>query len=121
MKYRDLIERLFWTVVAAALTNFGSIELLGIAAWKAAALAGINGAVTFLLVVARARLAVLPDPGAGLPGLPTNGTVNIAERLGLPYDPEPSTRDRGAVSVATVCLIVLAVIAVLWVFGEVPR
>lgn len=69
---RDTLERLFWTVVAAALTNLGSVGLLGIEAWKAAALAGINGAVTFVLVIARQRLAVLPNPGEGLPGLPTD-------------------------------------------------
>lgn len=85
MNLRDLAERLFWTVVAAALTNLGSVGLLDVAAWKAAALAAINGAVTFLLVVARQRLAVLPDPGAGLPGLPAddagNGTVDLLIRV----------------------------------------
>lgn len=72
MNLRDTLERLFWTVVAAALTNLGSVGILDIVAWKAAALAGINGAVTFVLVVARQRLAVLPNPGDGLPGLPTD-------------------------------------------------
>lgn len=71
MNVRDTIERLFWSIVAAALTNLGSVGVLGIEAWKGALLAAINGAVTFLLVVARARLAALPDPGEGLPGLPT--------------------------------------------------
>ena len=72
MNYRDLAERLVWSVVVAALTNLGSVDLLEIAAWKAAALAGINAAVTFIVIVARTRLSVLPDPGAGLPGLPTD-------------------------------------------------
>lgn len=72
MRLRDTLERLVWTVIAAALTNLGSVGVLGIEAWQAAALAGFNGAVTFLLLVARQRLAVLPAPGEGLPGLPTD-------------------------------------------------
>lgn len=71
MNVRDTLERLFWTVVAAALTNLSTVGLLDIAAWKGAALAAINGGITFLLIVARTRLSVLPDPGAGLPALPT--------------------------------------------------
>lgn len=71
MKFRDLAERLLWTVVAAALTNLVGTGLVGLDLWQAAALSGINGGFTFLLVVARWRLSVLPDPGAGLPGLPT--------------------------------------------------
>lgn len=72
MNLRDTLERLFWTVVAAASTNLSTVALFEIAAWKGAALAAINGAMTFILLVARTRLAVLPEPGAGLPGLPTN-------------------------------------------------
>lgn len=64
--WRDTIERLFWTVVAAMLGNIAGSTLIGLDAWKAAVLAGITGAVNFLLIAARARLAVLPDPGHGL-------------------------------------------------------
>lgn len=93
MNVRDTLERLFWTVVAAALTNLSTVGLLDIAAWKGAALAALNGAATFVLLVARSRLAVLPEPGAGLPGLPTNDLVDVAERLramGL-HDDIPTT------------------------------
>jgi hypothetical protein len=86
------MERLVWTVVAAALTNLSTVGLLDIAAWKGAALAALNGAATFLLLVARSRLAVLPDPGAGLPGLRV-ATVDVEERLrgaGI-WDDEPTT------------------------------
>jgi hypothetical protein len=38
------------------------------AALAATASAGVN----FLLLVARARLSVLPNPGDGLPGLPAD-------------------------------------------------
>lgn len=71
MNYRDTAERLFWTVIAAALTNLSTVGVLDIAAWKGAALAALNGGTTFVLLVARSRLAVLPEPGEGLPGLPT--------------------------------------------------
>lgn len=68
IRARDLLERLFWTIVAAACTNLVGVGILDLDALQAAALAGINGAFTFLFVVARWRLSVLPDPGAGLPG-----------------------------------------------------
>ena len=72
MNARDTLERLVWTVIAAILTNLSSVALLDIAAWKGAAMAGLNGGMTFILLVARARLATLPDPGEGLPGLPAD-------------------------------------------------
>lgn len=103
MNYRDLAERLFWSVLVAALTNFGSVDFLDIAAWKAAALAGINAGVTMLLLVARSRLAVLPDPGEGLPGLPVDDNVNIAERL---------AGDRGAVDIVEVLYVAALVIVI---------
>lgn len=123
MKIRDLAERFVWTVIAAALSNLVGVGLLDLSAWQAAALAGLNGGATFVLVVARWRLSVLPDPGAGLPGLPVDDTVNVAERLGLPYDSEPSTYDSGAVDLATIntiCLLIIAAVAVAFAFGEVP-
>lgn len=47
---------------------------------------------------------------------------DLARRL-LPYDSEPSTRDRGAVdlgTVSTICLVIIAVVSVLFAFGELP-
>jgi len=65
------LERIFWTFVAAALTNVGGAVLLDLEVWKAAALSGVNAVLTFVLLIARQRLAILPDPGDGLPGLPS--------------------------------------------------
>lgn len=71
MNLAQTLERIVWTFIAAALTNIGGAVLLDLDAWKAAALAGINAVVTYVLLIARTRLAVLPDPGEGLPGLPS--------------------------------------------------
>lgn len=68
MNVAQTAERLVWTFVAAALTNVTGAALLDLDVWKAALLAGINAAVTFVLLVARQRLDSLPDPGDGLPG-----------------------------------------------------
>lgn len=70
MKARDLAERVFWTFVTAALTNLAGATVLGIEAWKAAAMTGLAAAINAVLVIARWRLSVLPDPGQGAPGLP---------------------------------------------------
>ena len=72
---RDLAERLFWTFVAAFLgTLTGSAVLdLGLDALQVAALAGLGAVANAVLVIARWRLSVLPNPGEGLPGLPTGG------------------------------------------------
>lgn len=115
MNLRDTAERLFWSVLVAALTNLGSVDFLDIAAWKAASLAGINAAVTMVLLVARSRLSVLPDPGEGLPGLPTEQPVSVADRLrelGL-HDDEPTTPERGATDLVGALYIVAAVIVIL--------
>lgn len=75
MNLRDTAERIFWTFLAAALGSLGTSELLSldIAAWQSAALAGGAAVVNLVLLIARDRLAVLPSPGQGLPGLPTEG------------------------------------------------
>ena len=72
---RDLAERLLWTFVAAFLgTLTGSAVLdLGLDALQVAALAGLGAVANAVLVIARWRLSVLPNPGEGLPGLPTGG------------------------------------------------
>lgn len=85
MKIRDLLERCIWTVVAASLTNLGALAVLDLALLEALLLAGVNGFVTYLLVIARWRLSVLPDPGQGLPGLPAgdrgNSTVDLVIKV----------------------------------------
>lgn len=69
---RDLIERVVWTFVSAALAALAGASVLGIDAAQAALMAGLSAAINAVLVIARWRLSVLPDPGAGLPGLPTD-------------------------------------------------
>lgn len=63
VKWTDLVERVIWSFVAAALTNIAGAAVLGVDVWKAAALAGLTAAVSAVLVIARWRLSVLPDPG----------------------------------------------------------
>lgn len=70
---RDLLERILWTFVAAflgALTG-AAVLSLDVTALQAAAMAGLGAVANAVLVFARWRLSVLPDPGEGLPGLPT--------------------------------------------------
>lgn len=69
MNLFDTLERLLWTVLAAFLGGLTVGGLVDISALEAAIVAGATAGVNFLTIVARARLAVLPDPGAGLPGL----------------------------------------------------
>ena len=70
MKFRDAIERIFWTAVAAAGGAVAGAAIFEVEAWKAAASAACAAAIDAVLVVARWRLSVLPNPGTGLPGLP---------------------------------------------------
>lgn len=69
----DLAERMVWTFIAAFTSALVSPPLaqaagvhLSISALDAAVLAGMSAVVNFVSVVARWRLSVLPDPGAGL-------------------------------------------------------
>ena len=87
IRARDLAERIWWTFVSAFLGSLIAAPfLLGVigaaantnldisaigAATISAAFAGFTAAANVLLVIARWRLSILPDPGAGLPGLPT--------------------------------------------------
>lgn len=121
MDLRDTLERLWWTLLAAFLGALGVGGMLDISTLDAAVMAAAGAGVNFLLLVARSRLDVLPEPGEGLPGLPTD-QVSSGDRLAghLPYDPEHTTRDSGAVDVGTVCLVIIAVVAVLFALGEVP-
>lgn len=74
MNLRDLAERCLWTFVAAAISAaaVGSALSLDLAVWQSAALAGGAAVANVVLAYARLRLSVLPDPGAGLPGLPVH-------------------------------------------------
>lgn len=72
MNLRDTLERLLWTLVAAFLGALGVSDLIDISAVQAGLTAAASAGVNFLLIVARTRLSQLPDPGAGLPGLPTD-------------------------------------------------
>jgi hypothetical protein len=88
IRARDLVERVFWTFVSgflsallgtpliqAVIENVAKVQIdvsaLG-AALIAATFAGFAAAANVVMVIARWRLSVLPDPGAGMPGLPTN-------------------------------------------------
>jgi hypothetical protein len=58
MNYRDLLHRTFWTFVEAflaVLIGSGVLEL-GVDVMQAAAIAGIGGALTVVLVFARQQL-----------------------------------------------------------------
>lgn len=86
MKLRDALERLLWTFVAAFLgALLGSPILLAVieeaadvsvdlsllaTALVSAALAGLIAVANAILIFARYRLSVLPNPGEGAPGLP---------------------------------------------------
>lgn len=73
---RDLAERLFWTFVSAFGGALTGSALLGldVDALQAAAVAGLGALINAVLVIARWRLSVLPNPGEGLPGVPVAGT-----------------------------------------------
>lgn len=71
-RFRDIAERTFWTAVAAAIGSIGGATILDVEAWKAAVIAAANAVITGVLVFARWRLAILPDPGDGLPGIHTD-------------------------------------------------
>lgn len=78
---RDLLERVFWTFVAAFLASLlGTPALIAVleaasgatidisalqAAVVAAVLAGLAAVANLILVIARWRLSVLPNPGDG--------------------------------------------------------
>lgn len=68
MNARDTLERLFWTMLAAFLGALGVSDAIGITAVQAGIVAAVSAGVNFLLIVARWRLSVLPNPGEGLPG-----------------------------------------------------
>lgn len=66
-RYRvvDLLERVLWSSVSAGLGTLVAGPLFDIDAVAAAGVAAAAGAINAVLVIARWRLAVLPDPGDG--------------------------------------------------------
>lgn len=67
----DAAERLFWTLVVTTLSAVTTVQVLDLSvkAWQIAVMQAITAAVQLVLQYGRQRLAVLPDPGQGLPGL----------------------------------------------------
>ena len=63
MNWRDTAERLLWTAVAAFGSTATAAGTIGISVLQAGLLAAWTAVWTFLLLLARTRLAVLPDPG----------------------------------------------------------
>ena len=69
MNLKDTAERLFWTILAAFLGALGVSDAVDISAVQAGLVAAASAGVNFLLIIARYRLSVLPNPGEGLPGM----------------------------------------------------
>ena len=68
-KIRDTFERLFWTFVAAfggGLLVPALIPTIDLSAIEAAALSGVAAVVNAITLIARDRLAVLPEPGRAI-------------------------------------------------------
>ena len=63
---RNIAERLLWTVVSAAAAALIAAPALGIDALQAAGMAALVALVNGVLLVARWRLSVLPDPTSGV-------------------------------------------------------
>jgi hypothetical protein len=68
VRIADCAERILWTAIAAGLANIGAATILGVDAWKAAVATGLAAGVNAVLVIARWRLSVLPDPGGAVAG-----------------------------------------------------
>lgn len=75
MQIRDTFERLFWTVLSAFLGALAVGGVVDISTLDAAIAAAAGAGVNFILIVARWRLSVLPEPGDGLPGLPVDNDL----------------------------------------------
>ena len=71
-KTQDFLERLLWTFLAAFLGILVPASFSDLGAWKSilasAAMAGGIAVANSVLIFARYRLSVLPNPGEGLPG-----------------------------------------------------
>lgn len=100
MTIRDTLERLLWTVVSAFTGLMVVSGVLDISALDAAVGAAATAGLNFISLVARARLAVLPSPGEGLPGFLRGG------------------RDSGRISLLDVVLVLAAVALVVWLLNN---
>lgn len=69
-KVKDILERILWTMVSAAL---GAIPV-ALADLPPMLLVPITGAINWLLIQVRERAPWLPGPGEGLPGLRATGS-----------------------------------------------
>lgn len=76
MKWQQVAERIVWTAVQAAIGNVTVAAVFDVAFWKMGLASAAAAALAAVSIVARRRLAILPDPGDGLPGAevsPRNG------------------------------------------------
>ena len=81
-KMIELTEWVVWTTVVAFLGGLMAPAIgVDISQLQAAAVAALNACLQAVLMIARWRLSVLPQPGAGLPG------VKALQR------PKPATHD----------------------------
>ena len=71
IRVRDLLERMLWTAVSAAGGALVGAAIFDFNAWEAAVTAAFTSVINLLTIIARWRLSALPNPGEGLPGLPT--------------------------------------------------
>jgi hypothetical protein len=69
--WRDTAERLFWTIASLVLAEI-PVVLADLDQWW---VLPITGVVNWLLIQVRKRTSVLPSPGEGLPGLPTDAVM----------------------------------------------
>jgi heme/copper-type cytochrome/quinol oxidase subunit 1 len=74
IRIRDLAERVMWTAISAGASSLIGVAF-GITALQAAGIAALTAAINAVTVIARWRLSVLPNPGEGLPGLPTHDAL----------------------------------------------
>jgi hypothetical protein len=64
IRFLDFCERIFWTIVASGLGALAAAPLIDLDAAQGALIAAMSGGINAVLVIARWRLAVLPDPGS---------------------------------------------------------
>jgi hypothetical protein len=69
--WRDSAERIFWSLASFVLAEI-PVVLADLDQWW---VLPIMGAVNWLTIQVRKRTSVLPSPGEGLPGLPTDAVM----------------------------------------------
>jgi len=63
MTTKDILTRLFWTVLAAAGGALAASQTLDIPAVKAAGMVAATAAINYLTLIARSKAAPLPPAG----------------------------------------------------------